>query len=80
LTQALEAAGEDYAGADRWVEHQQRTLERLRELCAQLDDPEIPDGTFIQLLPRQRVSNLGVQRPAVLRLSQHKSEEPEAVR
>jgi hypothetical protein len=66
LALALEAAGQKYSGADRWVEHQQYTVERLRQLCAKLDDPEIPDGTFIQLLPRKLAPALGKTDRAVL--------------
>jgi hypothetical protein len=38
-------------GANRWVTHQKGTVERLTQLCAILDDPTIPVGSFITLAP-----------------------------
>lgn len=56
--ESLEAArlaqGEEAFGANRWVEHHQLTVERLGQLCAILDDPQVPVGAVIQL------SNLSV--------------------
>jgi hypothetical protein len=49
LARAEEAADEQHAGANRWIEHQRETLKRLDQLCAILDDPSVPTGTFIQL-------------------------------
>jgi hypothetical protein len=49
LVQAQAATAQQCAGANRWMEHQRETLERLDQLCKILDDPQIPDGTFIQL-------------------------------
>lgn len=46
---ALQAAAQQCMGANRWVEHQQETLKRLEQLCAILDDPAVPSGSFIQL-------------------------------
>lgn len=49
----LEAASTAHAegdfGADRWVAHQQTTLERLDQLCEILDNPMVPAGSVIQL-------------------------------
>jgi hypothetical protein len=56
LVQAQAATAQQCAGASRWVEHQQETLERLDQLCKILDDPQIPDGTFIQLSTRKRTT------------------------
>lgn len=49
----LEQAGEarragDY-GADRWEEHHSVNLERMRNLVEIFDDPNVPDGSLIQL-------------------------------
>jgi hypothetical protein len=49
LARAEQAADEQHAGANRWVEHQRETLKRLDQLCAILDDPSVPTGTLIQL-------------------------------
>jgi hypothetical protein len=48
LATAKEALGEDEFGANRWVEHQSLTLQRLNQLCTLLDDPSVPDGAIIQ--------------------------------
>lgn len=48
LQSAMAAVAEGYAGANRWVTHQQMTLARLNELCSILDDPNVPMGTVIQ--------------------------------
>ncbi|MGZ9129871.1 MAG: integrase, partial [Candidatus Binatia bacterium] len=48
LASARKALGEDEFGANRWVEHQSLTLQRLDQLCAILDDPAVPDGAIIQ--------------------------------
>lgn len=48
LASAKEALGEDEFGANRWVEHQSLTLQRLDQLCTLLDDPTVPDGAIIQ--------------------------------
>ena len=65
LAQALEAAKQEYSGANRWVEHQQHTLERLDQLCKILDDPDVPDGTLMQLSARRQAPRLGRQMPGV---------------
>jgi hypothetical protein len=48
LATAKEALAEDEFGANRWVEHQSLTLQRLSQLCTLLDDPSVPDGAIIQ--------------------------------
>lgn len=37
------------AGADRWYEHTKLTLKRAENLLAILNDPDIPNGTFVKL-------------------------------
>lgn len=46
---AIEALGDNWNGAGRWEEHHYLTLKRLRELVRILDDPTIPEGSFIKL-------------------------------
>lgn len=57
LNHAILAQQDKQFGANRWVDHHRITLERLNQLCNLLDNPEIPDGTFIQL------SNIQVTSP-----------------
>jgi hypothetical protein len=69
-TRALLAAAESArrdgeAGADRWVDHQRLTLSRAQQLVEILDDPEVPDGSAIQLrgiVPASRLEQAVVQR------------------
>lgn len=49
LEQAITAMGEDYFGADRWVEAHKTTVDKLREILAIHADPSIPDGTIVNL-------------------------------
>lgn len=48
LDAARAGQSEGYAGADRWVEHQQLTLRRMDQICAILDNPNVPVGALIQ--------------------------------
>lgn len=43
------ATAEGYYGADRWMEHHQRTVLRLTQLVTILDDTSVPIGAVIQL-------------------------------
>ncbi len=49
LRQAKEALSESEYGADTWVGHQSKTLERVNALLAIMDDPAHPAGTRIRL-------------------------------
>jgi len=49
LIKAKKAEAEDYFGANRWVEHHTMSLEILNHTCTILDNPDIPNGSFIQL-------------------------------
>lgn len=49
LKAAKEALGEKEYGADSWVAHQTRTLERVNALLALLEDPSVPMGARIRL-------------------------------
>jgi len=46
---AMKALDEGYYGSDRWFEHHSSTVERLSQLCAIMDDSDVPSGTIIQL-------------------------------
>jgi len=65
LADAQAADAEKYAGANRWVEHQQITLARLDQLCSILDDPSVPAGSVIQpsgVIPASRLRQAAAQR------------------
>jgi hypothetical protein len=47
--EAKDALDEGEYGADKWVAHQQMTLDRLNSLCSILDDPAVPVGAVIRL-------------------------------
>jgi hypothetical protein len=47
LTQ--EASENEYHGADRWLSHQLEVNERYKQLVDILENPQIPNGTVIQL-------------------------------
>lgn len=49
LERAKAATKEGYYGADRWMEHHQKTVTRLKQLASILDDPAVPIGSVIQL-------------------------------
>jgi hypothetical protein len=44
-------------GAERWYEHHKNTVDRLSSLCAILDDPDVADGTVIQLAPPTNIAS-----------------------
>jgi hypothetical protein len=49
LQQARAALNDDEYGADAWVKHQVRTLERIDALLRILEDPAVPTGARIRL-------------------------------
>ena len=49
LARAEAAMTDGYYGADRWMEHHQKTVMRLTQLAAILDDASVPLGAVIQL-------------------------------
>ncbi len=49
LDRSEQARSEGYAGSDRWLDHHRGTVECLTQLCAIMDDPNVLDGTCIQL-------------------------------
>ncbi|MBU2861110.1 integrase [Acidithiobacillus ferrooxidans] len=56
--EAQAAIEQGYAGADRWHEHHQTTVERLRQLVEILESPQIPDGAQIKLRDGKDFSHL----------------------
>ncbi|MBC9073416.1 integrase [Thauera sp. CAU 1555] len=49
FARAEAATADGYYGAERWMEHHQKTIERLTQLAAILDDASVPMGAVIQL-------------------------------
>jgi hypothetical protein len=58
LAQAEDASQRLLAGAQRWVDHQKRTLAHAEALCSIYDDPTVPDGAVINLNVDQAPSRL----------------------
>lgn len=56
--EAQAAINNGYAGADRWHEYHQKTVERLRQLVEILESPQIPDGAQIKLRDGKDFSHL----------------------
>lgn len=49
LENAKQALQNNYYGSNKWVEHHKATLDRLSQICEILDNPNVPEGSFIQL-------------------------------
>lgn len=49
LKEAREALNDEEYGADTWVEHQTKTLERVNALLSIMDDPVVPTGARVRL-------------------------------
>lgn len=49
LSRAMEAMTQGYYGADRWMEHHQKTVQRLTQLTEIFDNPAVAIGSVIQL-------------------------------
>jgi hypothetical protein len=49
LNEAREALSDEEYGADNWVAHQKRTLERVNVLLSIIDDPAVPVGARVRL-------------------------------
>lgn len=49
LVKTEAAVQEGHYGSDKWLEHHRLTTERLCQLCAIMDDPNVPSGAIIQL-------------------------------
>lgn len=57
--EAQSAIEKGYAGADRWFEHHQKTVVRLRQLVQILESAQVPDGAQIKLRDGKEYSHLG---------------------
>ena len=55
---AKDAIAQGFSGADRWFEHQEKTVIRLRQLVEILDNPDVPDGSQIKLRDGKDYSHL----------------------
>ncbi|MCO8165222.1 integrase [Pseudomonas sp. 21LCFQ010] len=58
LAKAREADEQGVYGADRWAQHQIKTLERAEQLISILESPDTPDGTIVRLSNDQEFSPL----------------------
>lgn len=58
LTQAEQALGEGYYGADRWTVHQKQTLDRADQLIALLQSDDVAQGAIVRLRSDQEFSPL----------------------
>jgi len=56
--EAQAAIQQGYAGADKWYEYHQKTVERLRQLVEILENPQTPDGAQIKLRDGRDFSHL----------------------
>ncbi|HEX6705319.1 MAG TPA: hypothetical protein VF169_11215 [Albitalea sp.] len=57
---SIEALGDNWNGAARWEAHHYRSLKRLRNLVAILDDPKVPVGSIIRLAKGDQYTALGI--------------------
>ncbi|MNG16239.1 hypothetical protein D3C84_1001320 [compost metagenome] len=72
LGKAQEASEEDVYGADRWSQHQSKTLERVGQLIEILESPSTANGSVIRLsigqefspLKREIAARLGISKLA----------------
>lgn len=60
LEEARAAVAADEYGADRWVQHQQELVERMRAMMEALRDPSVQDGALIQMTNPNAPSRLKV--------------------
>ncbi len=58
FAEAEAAIAKGFAGADRWYEYHQKTVERLRQLVEILESPQVPDGAQIKLRDGKDFSHL----------------------
>ncbi|MNU78950.1 hypothetical protein D3C71_685530 [compost metagenome] len=58
LAKSQNAEEQGVYGADRWTQHQLKTLERANQLIQILESPDVPDGTIVRLSNDQEFSPL----------------------
>ena len=79
LDKAKAADASGYFGADRWSQHQLKTLERLDQLIKIMENPDIRDGSVIMLNNDQEYSPLKREiaaRQGIKRLAEPVAELP----
>lgn len=75
LNQARMALSEKEYGADTWVLHQTKTLERVNSLLSIFDDPAVSGGSFIRLNVENApliTSNKSQSAPAAIKFERRK--------
>lgn len=75
LSKAQSANEDGVYGADRWSQHQIKTLERVDQLIEILDSTDVPDGTVVRLSNDQEFSPL--KRALAARSASPKLEGPD---
>lgn len=58
LAESRDAMANGFMGADRWDEHHEKTVVRLRQLVEILENPEVPDKSQIKLRDGKDYSHL----------------------
>ncbi|MEN4817171.1 hypothetical protein [Pantoea agglomerans] len=48
VDKAKGAISEEELGADKWYQHQTKTLERVKGIIALMENPELPDGSLVR--------------------------------
>lgn len=48
VDKANDAISEEELGADKWYQHQTKTLERVKGIIALMENPELPDGSLVR--------------------------------
>jgi hypothetical protein len=80
LAKAKSANADGVYGADRWTQHQLKTLDRVEQLIGILESPDTPDGTVIRLRGGQEFSPFKralAARSAAPKLSKLEEAEPD---
>ncbi len=75
LKKAQDAMAQGFFGAERWLEHHEMAVERLRNLVGILDDPAVPDGSVIRLMNEREFSPVRLAMQDRLAIEDENSEE-----
>ncbi len=65
MEKAENAVEEGYAGSDRWLVHHKSAVERLSQLCSIMSNPDVPQGSIIQLAPPMNIESKKIDRLAL---------------
>jgi hypothetical protein len=57
MEKAVEAIQNGYAGSDQWLVHHESVVKRLSQLFSIMNDPNIPQGSIVQLAPTIGIEN-----------------------